>query len=387
MSTGIYVKRELSLTNWVVCLESANWKSSICITLRETPGMNGKTNAQTFLLRTYLHEYRPSLPPDITRYEFDVDTKDIKIWQVARATTAAPTYFKLLMAEEGGKISRYKDGGMGIANPSAVAYTEFRSRHGHHKRPALLLSLGTGLSPPGTVSTGFGKRRTNPFWNAILMGLSELKALLLHMRHKYIDCEGVHKTMLIKVETQSLWYKRLNIPFKLGIMATDEWQRGDFVEYETGRHVNGATGGKTLQKMTDYANAYFESLENDFESYAPPLTKIKDCAEKLVRFRRARARDVRYRRDHRNGPQLEKRWDTYRGRYLAYRMEGGNLQKGDVDRPLTIPDENDSSGAEADLDGLGSDKFDAGSQSTTYSNPVVVPAMVQSSWSSMSTSH
>ncbi|KAJ3530581.1 hypothetical protein NM208_g9266 [Fusarium decemcellulare] len=66
------------------------------------------------------------------------------IWEVARATTAAPVYFESI------KIGSLKhlDGGMAANNPSLTALEEI---YGQYKLPpALFVSLGTGLKPDNT---------------------------------------------------------------------------------------------------------------------------------------------------------------------------------------------------------------------------------------------
>ena len=66
------------------------------------------------------------------------------IWEVARATSAAPTYFKEMKIGN----DRYMDGGLGANNPSGIAWNNARqvSRTPDH-RIAMMISIGTGEFP------------------------------------------------------------------------------------------------------------------------------------------------------------------------------------------------------------------------------------------------
>jgi patatin-like phospholipase/acyl hydrolase len=70
---------------------------------------------------------------------------DFKVWQVARATSAAPTYFEPAKIEVGG-LERYYalvDGGMFANNPAMCALVEARTTHPETPN-VLVVSLGTG---------------------------------------------------------------------------------------------------------------------------------------------------------------------------------------------------------------------------------------------------
>lgn len=72
----------------------------------------------------------------------------MKIWQVARAATAAPFYFKEKVFSPNGSNEKvhYSDGGFGSTNnPTAVAIQEIRLHHGNDKVGAIV-SIGTAKS-------------------------------------------------------------------------------------------------------------------------------------------------------------------------------------------------------------------------------------------------
>jgi len=65
------------------------------------------------------------------------------IWEAARATSAAPTFFKSIVIGERGSSQPYIDGGMGCNNPIIQVLEEaqllFPGRH-----VASIVSIGTG---------------------------------------------------------------------------------------------------------------------------------------------------------------------------------------------------------------------------------------------------
>lgn len=90
---------------------------------------NGRID-EAHMLRTYDHRYA-HVPNWIMPYNEGADA--LRIWQVARATSAAPFYFKMLEAELRGQRWSFKDGGIRENNPAgavslspcASLFTEF----------------------------------------------------------------------------------------------------------------------------------------------------------------------------------------------------------------------------------------------------------------------
>ncbi|KAK8015171.1 hypothetical protein PG990_008467 [Apiospora arundinis] len=98
--------------------------------------------------------------PDPTTYELpyefhrpDVLTKEFKVWEAARATSAAPPFFKVFTKED--TSADYMDGAIYYNNPVRVAYHEQRlvsekkpsdKRPSDNKPPDILISIGTGTN-------------------------------------------------------------------------------------------------------------------------------------------------------------------------------------------------------------------------------------------------
>jgi patatin-like phospholipase/acyl hydrolase len=79
---------------------------------------------------------------------------DLPLRVVARATSAAPTYFPPCETEWAGRACKFIDGGVWANNPSAVALAEAAPMTAARQITAtsvLLVSLGTGVAPGGAT--------------------------------------------------------------------------------------------------------------------------------------------------------------------------------------------------------------------------------------------
>ncbi|QRV93310.1 patatin-like phospholipase protein [Ceratobasidium sp. AG-Ba] len=99
------------------------------------------------------------------------DSSGFKIWEAARATTAAPAYFERVIV---GK-DEYVDGGLQVNNPVIAAIIEGRATFGQARNIGCTLSIGTGVPPDMALSNNSGVSGA-PFnlWNLVetLMSLA-----------------------------------------------------------------------------------------------------------------------------------------------------------------------------------------------------------------------
>lgn len=105
------------------------------------------TERSLYLLRSYEHENTEnrSLEETLPIKNFG-PAEPMQIWQVARAATAAPLYFKeIVFRPNNGSNDKihYSDGGFGTTNnPTDVAMEEMKLLHGANKI-GVILSIGT----------------------------------------------------------------------------------------------------------------------------------------------------------------------------------------------------------------------------------------------------
>lgn len=101
-----------------------------------------KPSCRTFVVATIAED--TSGPPILFR-SYDIrgygltPANECPIWQAARATSAAPTFFKPMRIG----MVKYADGGLGYNNPSQLAVDEVRKIWPDHT-PNCLISIGTG---------------------------------------------------------------------------------------------------------------------------------------------------------------------------------------------------------------------------------------------------
>jgi patatin-like phospholipase/acyl hydrolase len=104
------------------------------------------------------------------------NTRDIPMWQAARASSAAPTYFEPIQLTIEGVPSAFIDGGVFANNPAMCAYAEAR-RQWPDEEQFLVLSLGTGHHTrriPYEQAKDWGKLEWMvPILNVVFDGVSE----------------------------------------------------------------------------------------------------------------------------------------------------------------------------------------------------------------------
>lgn len=202
------------------------------------------------------------------------DAAALPIWQIARATSAAPTYFRPIKIPRGNQpgFVTFKDGGFGSNNPSEEAYLDVTDKHGGtSQNMGPFISIGTGIPP-----IDFFSKKNGNFNNAVTNFKAALK---LPSR-----TVGVHQRM----ERFSMHDNKERFPYfrfdggqRLGEIALDEWKGHRFTKL-TGK--DNKPGCITLEKMYVATAAYLAD---------PKVQKeLTECARILVRRRRLRMRDT-----------------------------------------------------------------------------------------------
>lgn len=200
------------------------------------------------------------------------DAAPLPIWQIARATSAAPTYFPPIKIPKGNLpgVVTFKDGGFGFNNPSEEAYFDIIDKHGgSEQNMGPFISIGTGIPP----MTYFSKKKGN-----INNAITNLKvALKSPSRTVGVDQRMEQRSMHDK---EGFPYFRFDGGERLGEIALDEWKGNRFTRL-TGKDKT--SGCRTLDDMWVATAAYLAepSVQED----------LTECARILVRRRQRRMRD------------------------------------------------------------------------------------------------
>lgn len=165
---------------------------------------------------------------------YDTNTADAfpaRIWEAARATSAAPTFFQPITINR----VQYGDGGTGWNNPTAEALAE-----AHHIWPSCpigcLLSLGTGLEDAIQLSEGNDKV-SQGFSRSLLQKLAPQASFQLEVAKYCVasltSCEKIHREISEKFPERIVPnrnYFRFNVPQGMSKIGLEEWKKvGDII--------------------------------------------------------------------------------------------------------------------------------------------------------------
>ena len=181
-----------------------------------------ETTEKIYIFRTYKNLHRGE---DKLMDRNPGLAQDVPIWQVARATSAAPTYFAPLKIGE----LEYLDGGFGATNnPCQEIYDEVRRMNNNSENCVkVVFSVGTGKSNKSRFN-GTGITR---YWNYI------------NFAKKWAsESETAHQNMLkiknrITSDHHRFHYYRLNAETGLDDMKLDEWRVRGALQTKTGEFI------------------------------------------------------------------------------------------------------------------------------------------------------
>jgi len=161
-----------------------------------------------YIFRTYKNLHHSADPDERLLDRNPGLAHDIPIWQVARATSAAPTYFKPMEIDG----LEYLDGGFGANNPCAEIYDEVRQMNNNSNHcVSVVVSVGTGKNKNNRFG-GSGLLRYLNYIDFARKWASDSEKTDDDMRKKQMDAD--HKFN----------YVRLNVPSGLEVMKLDEWR-------------------------------------------------------------------------------------------------------------------------------------------------------------------
>ncbi|KIJ49334.1 hypothetical protein M422DRAFT_161231 [Sphaerobolus stellatus SS14] len=142
------------------------------------------------------------------------ESTNCMIWEAARATTAAPTFFKAMeIPGVGGIRERFCDAGLRCNNPSWEVLNEAKEIFGVGRKIGLMLSIGTGH--PGTI------HHSKPNKVEKVIPLKLIDAL----RAIATDCENVSRDFSDRFRFQSGTYYRLNVTHGAQGISLNEWDK------------------------------------------------------------------------------------------------------------------------------------------------------------------
>jgi hypothetical protein len=193
----------------------------------------GSEDVNSFVCAMNAYNMNANIPVLFRTYQSRETHTGCKIWEAARATSAAPTFFKRI---EIGRNQPFIDGGLGCNNPSRVLLDEAKVVFGA-RQIGCLVSVGTGQ--PETISI----KKPGIFQQIIPKDVIDaLKAIAT-------DCEATHEMMLGLFANTPNTYFRLNVEQGMQGIQLAEWEKGGNVEAHTAQYMKRKEVGNMLDLL------------------------------------------------------------------------------------------------------------------------------------------
>ncbi|KAJ7829026.1 FabD/lysophospholipase-like protein [Mycena olivaceomarginata] len=150
---------------------------------------------RTFVCAKSAHSVATQAPLLRTYDSPDEPAVACKIWEAARATSAAPTFFKRIEINLGGIMQPFIDGGLGCNNPTLMLLKEAKVVF-PNRRLACVLSIGTGQVKPAHIPRPSPVQRVLP--RDVVRALAAIAT----------DCEQTNQDMLGRfAETPGVYFR------------------------------------------------------------------------------------------------------------------------------------------------------------------------------------
>ncbi|KAJ7438759.1 FabD/lysophospholipase-like protein [Mycena latifolia] len=185
---------------------------------------------RTFVCAQSAHAMRGNIPVLFRTYDSPHErAATCTIWEAARATSAAPTFFKRIEIGPTSRAEAFLDGGLGRNNPTGTLLEEAQLLF-PNRRVACVLSIGTGQ-----------------------------RALPLDVIHAMVaiatDCETTNQDMLKRFVGDPGVYFRFNVEQGMQSIKLGQWERLGEVSSHTKQYMNEQSVSKKLGEVVNILKA------------------------------------------------------------------------------------------------------------------------------------
>lgn len=161
-----------------------------------------------------------------------------KIWEAARATTAAPTFFKrITIADDGGAQEDFLDGGLRFNNPARLVLEEAMKSFGGGSKLGCLVSIGTGH--PGTI----GLSQPDAFQKILP---TEMVGVLKRIA---TNCEETAHELAGRFRQSPDRYFRYCVSHGVGSISLEEWKKMNEVQVHTKAYMEEVDVSSSIDKV------------------------------------------------------------------------------------------------------------------------------------------
>ncbi|KAK3171221.1 hypothetical protein OEA41_003305 [Lepraria neglecta] len=163
-----------------------------------------------------------------------------KIWEAARATTAAPTFFKCMtIVDDGGAQEDFLDGGLSFNNPAQLVLDEAFAIFGGASKLGCLVSIGTGH--PGTI----GLSQPDAFQKILP---TEMVGVLKRIA---TNCEQIAHELARRFRQSPNRYFRYNVSHGVGNISLEEWKKMNEVQTHTKAYLEEVDVSSSIDKAVE----------------------------------------------------------------------------------------------------------------------------------------
>ena len=202
-----------------------------------------------------------ALPTIFRSYNAEgVSKSKCAIWEAARATSAAPSFFKPMRIQNPPPPIIYVDGGLGYNNPTKLALLEARRIWDFIDRRVCLVSIGTGQqSAPNVIDDSqlesdlesqrsmFESIRSSlsslvsniPYWNTaqnIPSGVLALLKMASALTSIITNTEAVHDELQRHAD-QNFPYFRFSVERNVGDIGLEDWKKLELLTTHTSAYM------------------------------------------------------------------------------------------------------------------------------------------------------
>lgn len=161
------------------------------------------------------------------------------IWEAARATSAAPTFFKRIYIGDAGIEEEFIDAGMGCNNPVRYLVEEAINEFGPDRKVDCIISIGTGKS----MTAGF--KAPGIFQRAVPLDLIKV------MKKMATDSEAEASRMKDRLRNCHGLYHRMNVEQGLELVSLQEWEKLGEVKTHTEAYLQDKTIKQEIGVIVD----------------------------------------------------------------------------------------------------------------------------------------
>jgi len=175
-----------------------------------------------------------NIPALFRSYQSQETHSGCKIWEAARATSAAPSFFKYI---EIGNKQPFIDGGLGCNNPSKLVLKEAQVVFPTQKI-GCLVSIGAGQAEVISIKTSGFFQQIVP--TDVIDTLKDIST----------DCEATHEDMLLFANSPNIYF-RINVEQGMQGIRLSEWEKMANVEAHTMQYLRRNEVAEKLTLMID----------------------------------------------------------------------------------------------------------------------------------------